>query len=418
MNKLTKIFGALGLVTLAACAAAEADEVESGSGAQSVKNVTEEDRDAYLASAKIWDEAEWNEMASKDLLRGPGGEDSFQPTRNADGSMTLQHITCEFVEPSRVKELGGKSPKFQCGACTTGKGCNVDKTLKVKYGATADANGEIYAEVMATRLFWAAGFKTDDVYPVRVTCLNCPPPEKAWEVYEKFKPGQAPRADGFGRGTHEYPWALIERKNEGKKIEESDWPEDKDGQGFSFDEVESLRAKSPGRGAPNAEWNAFKLLASFIQHSDNKAANQRVICAPGAVNDQKQCTSSYLMMQDTGATFGGGGQIFGSTNSNSKARFDNWSEKDIWRDRRACKAALFSFFYSDPVVSEDGRQLLGKILAKITDEQLRDIFTASRIVERGETIKVDGVRRAVMVEDWVSLFKAKRAELASQPCGR
>ena len=35
-------------------------------------------------------------------------------------------------------------------------------------------NGEVYAEVAATRLLWALGFGADRVYPVTVVCKGCP----------------------------------------------------------------------------------------------------------------------------------------------------------------------------------------------------------------------------------------------------
>ena len=392
----------LSIAGLAACASTTGEADEATSDALSVKGVTKAERDQYLASAKIWSDPN----PADDLLTGPRGADSFPATRNADGTATIPSITCEFIEPTTKNELGGLSPKFQCGACKDG--CNVDKTLKVKFGQTADSNGEIYGEVMATRLFRAVGLKTDDVYPVRVTCKNCPP--DPWAVYHDFTPGAGARADRV------YTAALIERKYDGKKIEIDSWPADKDGEGFSFDEVEKDRTKMANRGASEPEWSAFKLLAAFIKHSDNKAANQRLVCATGAIDAQAHCTSPFLMIQDPGSTFGGGGGILGTTNSDTKARYEEWSEKDVWRDRSACQAALFSFYYTDPVVSEGGRQLLARRLAALTDTQLHDIFTASRITERGETLKDHGTVRAVTVDDWVAAFKEKRDEL-SKPCG-
>ena len=40
----------------------------------------------------------------------------------------------------------------------------------MKYGRY---NGEVYAEVAATRLLWALGFPADRNYPVRVVCAGC-----------------------------------------------------------------------------------------------------------------------------------------------------------------------------------------------------------------------------------------------------
>src|SRR5262249_37485442 len=95
-----------------------------------------------------------------------------------------------------------------------------------------------------------------------------------------------------------------------------------------------------------------------------------------------------------------------------------WTDADVWKDLKSCQAALSSrMTLKDPKVSEAGRAFLADLLAKLTDAQLRDIFTASRIVERNEKIKdADGEERPVTVDDWVSEFDAKRAELM-RSCG-
>lgn len=420
MKKLgLALAGVLGLLSLVACSSPGDEAVEGSTAAASVKvtGVSKADRKAYLARAKIWDADDFAKLPEKDLLTGPGGKGSFQATRNADGSATFPSITCRFVEPTRVNELGGKSPKFQCGACESG--CNVDKTLKVKFGKDADSNGEVYAEVMATRLLWALGYKVDDVYPVRVTCKDCP--EDPWAAYEGFSttpppPGAKPA--GGARAERVYTAALIERKNGAPKIEEQGWPEDKDGQGWAFDEVEKIRADQPNaNGASNVEWNALKLLAAFIKHADNKPANQRLVCDESAVTPDGKCTAPYLMIQDMGATFGGGGQIFGSILSASKAKLGKWNDSRVWFDRSTCHASLFSAWYTDVYVTEASRAWLHDLLSKITDQQLRDVFVASRIVERGETVRDHGADRAVTVDDWIAAFHAKMAELG-KPCGR
>ena len=41
----------------------------------------------------------------------------------------------------------------------------------MKFGGT---NGEVYAELLATRLLWALGFGADRMYRVNVICDGCP----------------------------------------------------------------------------------------------------------------------------------------------------------------------------------------------------------------------------------------------------
>jgi len=43
--------------------------------------------------------------------------------------------------------------------------------VRVKYGKDTH---EVYSEVAATRLLWALGFYADEMYPVRLKCLQCP----------------------------------------------------------------------------------------------------------------------------------------------------------------------------------------------------------------------------------------------------
>ena len=69
-------------------------------------------------------------------------------------------VDCNYVE----RDMGGNTPKFACRLA------NGDE-VKVKYGRD---NGEVYAEVAASRLLWALGFSADAMYPVRVRCHGCP----------------------------------------------------------------------------------------------------------------------------------------------------------------------------------------------------------------------------------------------------
>ena len=74
----------------------------------------------------------------------------------------------------------------------------------MKYGRT---NGEVYAEVAATRLLWALGFGADPMYPVRVSCRGCP------AIY-----GGRPRH----RRQVVFDPAAIERKMKGTELEWND----------------------------------------------------------------------------------------------------------------------------------------------------------------------------------------------------
>ena len=101
-----------------------------------------------IRRAQVW---EATDVASKDLKAGPKGHGAFAPEET---------VNCTHVK----KAMSGNSPKFTCAIPP-------DDEVKVKFGRE---NGEVYAEVAATRLFWALGFPVDRMYPVRVMCDGMP----------------------------------------------------------------------------------------------------------------------------------------------------------------------------------------------------------------------------------------------------
>src|SRR5213076_2468780 len=148
-----------------------------------------------------------------DLRTGPDGPKAFAP-----GEL----VACEYVE----KRLKGKTPKFICSL-------NGNDEVKVKYGRN---NGEVYAEVAATRLLWALGFPADRMYPVRVECRDCPvnfrgPPQ-------------------HGRPPVLVDPAAIERKLPGHAIESYE------DSGWSWPELD--RVDESAGGAPRAQLDALR----------------------------------------------------------------------------------------------------------------------------------------------------------------
>ena len=178
-----------------------------------------------IQRAQVWTETN---VSTMDIKTGPTGQEAFP----IEGT-----VTCEYIE----KKMTGRSPKFTCVIPP-------DDEVKVKYGPD---NGEVYAEVAATRLLWALGFGADRMYPVRVVCKGCPSNVVGTDV------------------------AAIERKMSGKELEsdiESGW---------AWRELDLV---DPDKGgAPRAQRDALKLLAVFMQHTDSKAAQQRLLC----VGDEK-----------------------------------------------------------------------------------------------------------------------------------
>ena len=50
--------------------------------------------------------------------------------------------------------------------------------------------------------------------------------------------------------------------------------------------------------------DALKLLAVFLQHTDSKAEQQRVLCLERNAASSVACARPFLMISDVGLTFG------------------------------------------------------------------------------------------------------------------
>jgi hypothetical protein len=338
----------------------------------SLTPISKEERLAYLRRAQVWRRTD---TASMDLGQGPAG--GFAPG---------QDVACDYVVPE--KKLAGTSPKFDCALAP-------GEVVKVKYG---DTNGEVFAAVAASRLFWALGFGADAVYRVRVTCRSCP--ADPWKATEPRLP------------TVVFENATIERKLPGEEIAHED------GEGWGWDE---LALVDPSRGgAPLEQRDALTLLAVFVQHTDNKKANQRLVCLPEGLDKEgarNTCTAPFLVTHDLGSTFGHGG-LFGAPTTGS-ADFKAWSSLAFWESAQSCRTHLggnITFHtLKDPVISEKGRVFLANLLAQLSDAQIRDLFAAARIDQRGWRSPKDEGRNGT-IDQWVAAFKTHRDEISEHAC--
>ena len=109
--------------------------------------------------------------------------------------------------------------------------------------------------------------------------------------------------------------AVIERPLEGDKIEAT-----KD-QGWTWDELDKIDPKAGG--SSRAEVDALRLIAILLAHWDNKGANQRLLCPPGAERPDGSCRAPVAAIKDLGATFGP-----------KRVDLDKWKERpDLDRSR-------------------------------------------------------------------------------------
>ena len=324
------------------------------------------EKSPHAARAQVW---RATDIPSMNIKVGPTGPGAF-PFR--------AEIDCTYLD----KELSGRSPKFAC----VGAG---DDELKVKFGGT---NGEVFGEVAASRLLWALGFGADHMYPVRVICQGCP---------AEF--------NGIIRdnGDHIFDPATIERKMPGAVISDK----------WSWKQLDAIDEEAGG--APLAHRDALKLMAVFLQHSDTKPAQQRLICLDGEgdLPEGAACDKPFILLQDVGVTFGKGSLFNGNTPSSMN--LDRWARTPVFESSTGrCVGNLpksFTGTLGEPVISEAGRQFLAGLLRQLTDAQIHDLFEVSRATLR---LREPGNAKSGFptVDEWVAAFKQKRDEIANRKC--
>jgi hypothetical protein len=327
-----------------------------------------QERKDAIQRASVWSPTE---IRAVDFRTGPNGEGAFAPD---------QWVTCVYKEV----EMHGQSPKF---TCETRPG----QEIKVKYGAS---NAEVFAEVLASRLFWGIGFPADRMYPVRVRCHGC-----------SADPKHSPRKT---TGTQEFDPAVVERRLPGRAMETAA------NSGWKWSELDDLGPESPKDA--RAHRDALKLLAAFIQHSDSKPSNQRIVCPPGQEIGKTGCRTPILMIQDLGITFGEATALNKNRNAVSLV---GWSQVPVWKDSAHCVAELTGSLtgrFKNPQISEAGRAFLASLLVQLTDAQLRDLFEVARVTRRSvdPSHNLEGPRGTV--DEWVQVFKRKRAEIVDHHC--
>lgn len=338
-------------------------------GNHTLKNLSVNEREFVLERARVWQPINTRLL---NLAAGPP-----LPASERIG----EALNCRFVFPE--KPLTGNTPKFRCEV-------RPEDVVKVKYG---EKNGEVYAEIAASRLFWALGFKADGMYPSRVSCQGCPT--------DPFATSKADWRLGMPANVGRYLFdpAAVERPLPGAAIEVPGF------EGWAWPELDKVNSKVGG--APRAHLDALKLLAVFVQHSDTKPEQQGLLCAPNGVKRDRAgnetCTSSWLVVKDLGTTFGKATAL-----NNSKMNFDDWSGAHIWRDGARCVGDLsrsLTGSLENPRIGEGGRKFLADRLLLLEERQIRDLFTAAMAERRGGTI-----------DDWVRVFKRKRDEIVNARC--
>jgi hypothetical protein len=167
--------------------------------------------------------------------------------------------------------------------------------------------------------------------------------------------------------------------------------------------------------APQAEVDAFRLLAAFLAHWDNKSSNQRLVCLDslprqsakrdGGLRRDRLCATPLAMIQDLGASFGP-----------PKVNLARWRDLPVWHDRASCTLSMRALPYEgatfeDIRVSEAGRALTAARLSAISDEQIERIFFDARFpqFQAGTDAERD-------LKAWTGAFKSRVSQIAGARC--
>jgi hypothetical protein len=331
-------------------------------------------REEALRAARVW-RAPPVPIAQVSFAENPEEPGGFRST---------EEVSCRLM----LQKVGGTTPKFYCELPD-------GRVVKVKYGRSP----ELHAEVAATRLVAALGFGADRMYVVRaVRCAGCPRfPFQALRCAEAIG---SPRLCFAGEIDHSrvrtFDTAAIERRIDGKEIEAVE------DQGWAWYELDKIEARYGGSSP--AEIDAFRLLAILLAHWDNKAANQRLICLPGGEQAGGRCGTPIAIMQDLGATFGP-----------TKLDLHNWRAVPVWADRQTCTVSMAAMPFQGGTfptrrISEEGRLMLARLLAQITEPQLVDLFTGSRIVTHDQI-----TAEARDAGAWARAFRDKVRQIEEGP---
>lgn len=342
------------------------------------KYLTPEQRHAALAKARVWAQPAVP-IGSADFSVNTPGAGGFDPARDVD---------CTFL----LEPVSGMTPKFMC---TLSDGDRV----KVKYGE-AIPNGEVPAEIAASRLLTALGFPTDRMNRVRsVKCRGCPPlPQQALNCLERGEPAAVCLQGASPDRVMTFEQALIERPLEGDKIEA-----EKD-QGWSWYELDKIDPKAGG--SSQSEVDALRLMGILLAHWDNKGGNQKLLCPEGQKKPDGTCRAPLAIIGDLGATFGP-----------NRVDLVSWTKMAVWADPAACRVSMKGLPFNgatfpDRQISEAGRRFALKLLRQLTAAQLNTLWASS-----GVTAFPHVAASAHEPQAWTDAFVAKiKAIESAGPC--
>src|SRR5262249_20165926 len=126
-----------------------------------------------------------------------------------------------------------------------------------------------------------------------------------------------------------------------------------------------------------------------------------------------------IYVGDLGAVFGHGGL---TTAYGGRVDYNGWKSLSVWRDAATCTARLNGIggplrnpTPRPPVLGAARPAPLASLLHRLSHRQITDLFRAARVDRLHQTTWDRGREREVTIDDWVALFRAKRAEITNHP---
>ena len=306
---------------------------------------------------------------------------AFSLTNPVSAAALTEPVLCRYA----YDEPSGTSSKFDC-VLESGH------VVKVKYGR----NSEVHAETAASTLLTTLGYAADEVRIVpRLRCFGCPRyPFLLSRLLSMARVSNPLDPHGYDRGYTDFEWVSVESRFDAPAIDTGTV------RGWAWYEL----ARSE---APRADLDAFRLLAAFLAHWDNKSDNQRLVCLDqGPAPPDGTCQRPLLMMQDVGATFGP-----------VKVNLSAWQGRPIWLDPRECLVTMRDLpfrgaTYPDVQISEGGRVQLAQRLAALSDEDVWQMFFDARFHDF-----YSGTDDRHDLEAWTAAFRRRVDQIVSAgPC--
>jgi hypothetical protein len=363
--------------------------------AKTITPSSKEERLEYLQNAASWYK---QKPEKRSLLKGQKQKKKWKKFSFDET------VECSFQEPDPNDKPGGATPKFWC----------VDDqghSFKVKYQQGQDFGYHgVHGEILATRLFWALGFPADAIYPVKIKCKNCP--QRPWEYIKAFYNNKTSELKKPRVQVLEIDNAVIEFKFPYDKIEMTK------SQGWSWSELKTL-SKENEELATQRE--ALALLAAFVQHADNKAEQQRLVCMDEDRKKEQPCLKPMLMIQDLGFSFGQGD--LNNDKVKSTASLEGFKDAPIWSNKEQCITHVNYYRTGEPIeikVSEKARRFLVDKLEKLSDNDLINLFVAARLElrkdEKYNSLSEEDIEQNAVILDWVNTFKQRVQKLSHHRC--